>query len=116
MFKKLRTVIYHVADLEAAKAWYVQATGMQPYFDEPFYVGFNINGSELGLDPDLTGITQSGNHTTSYWEVENVAVAVEKLKFIGATLVQPRTNVGGTIFTAIVEDPFGNQIGLIEGA
>jgi len=54
MFKKLRTLIYHVDNLEKAKEWYKKITGINPYFDEPFYVGFNINGCELGLDPDLT--------------------------------------------------------------
>ena len=116
MFKKLRTVIYHVDDIDAAKKWYVEATGIQPYFDEPFYVGFDINGCELGLDPDLTQIKSRGNCTVSYWQVDNVAVAIEKLKFIGATVVQPKTNVGGEIEVAIMADPFGNHIGLIEGA
>ena len=62
MFKKLRTVIYSVKDILAAKEWYKKATG------------------------------------------------------IDGTLVQPRTNAGGDIFIAIVADPFGNHIGLIEGA
>ena len=56
MFKKLRTVIYHVDDLQKAKEWYTKITGVSPYFDESFYTGFNISGCELGLDPDLTGI------------------------------------------------------------
>ena len=47
MFNKLRTVIYHVDDLEEAKKWYKEITGVEPYFDEPFYVGFDINGFEL---------------------------------------------------------------------
>ena len=50
----LGTVIYHVADLDRAKAWYATAFGQQPYLDEPFYVGFNIAGYELGLNPDHT--------------------------------------------------------------
>ena len=50
----LGTVIYHVADLNRAKTWYTQAFQQEPYFDEPFYVGFNIGGYELGLDPDFT--------------------------------------------------------------
>ena len=48
----LRTVVYHVPDLARAKAWYEAAFEVKPYFDEPFYVGFNIGGFELGLDPD----------------------------------------------------------------
>jgi len=52
----------------------------------------------------------------SYWAVDDAAKAAKKLTGIGGKLIQPRTNVGGPIFVAIVEDPFGNHIGLIEGA
>jgi len=115
MLQKLRTVIYHVADLQAAKEWYTRVTGIQPYFDEPFYVGFDINGFELGLDPSMKNII-AGNHTESYWAVDNIEEASEKFLAAGATLVQEITNVGGTINTAIIADPFGNHIGLIGGA
>lgn len=115
MFKKLRTVIYHVNDIEAAKQWYIQATGIEPYFAQPFYVGFDINGFELGLDPDNNNFTK-GNNSISYWAVDSVESASVKLISIGAKLIQPKTNVGGTIVVVIVEDPFGNRIGLIEGA
>jgi len=115
MLKKLRTVIYHAPDILAVKKWYINATGIQPYFDEPFYVGFDINGFELGLDPSPTYSTP-GNQTVSYWEVENIKMALEKFITDGATLIQPVTNVGGPVNVAIVADPFGNYIGLIEGA
>ena len=49
MFLGLRTVGYAAPDLAAAKAWYTTAFGKTPYFDEPFYVGFNIGGYELNL-------------------------------------------------------------------
>lgn len=114
MFKKLRTVIYTVKDLQSAKKWYIEATGIQPYFDEPFYVGFDINGFELGLDPNAAG--GSGNQTVSYWAVDDVEAASKKLVSIGGTFIQPKTNVGGEIHVAIVADPFGNHVGLIEGA
>ena len=61
MFNKLRTVINHANDIDAARNWYIKATGIQPYFDEPFYAGFDINGNEPGLDPDDTHFTP-GNH------------------------------------------------------
>jgi predicted enzyme related to lactoylglutathione lyase len=114
MFKKLLTVIYTARDIAATKEWYIKATGIQPYFDESFYVGFDINGFELGLDPNASG--GPGNQTISYWAVDDTEVASKKLVDIGAALVQPKTNVGGDIFVAIVADPFGNHIGLIEGA
>ena len=52
MILGLRTAIYPVADLDAAKRWYTQMLGQAPYFDQPFYVGFNVGGFELGLVPD----------------------------------------------------------------
>jgi len=115
MLKKLRTVIYHVNDLPAAKQWYIKATGIDPYFDEPFYVGFDINGFELGLDPSLEN-AGAGNHTESYWAVDDIHEAVKKFSGLGATLVQDVHNVGGEIQVAIVADPFGNHIGFIQGA
>ncbi|MBC7873732.1 MAG: VOC family protein [Ferruginibacter sp.] len=115
MLQKLRTVIYHVKDLQAAKEWYAGVTGVQPYFDEAFYVGFDINGCELGLDPSMDNIA-TGNHTVSYWAVESTKEVSEKFLAAGASLVQGVTNVGGPIHVAIVADPFGNHIGFIEGA
>lgn len=116
MFKKLRTVIYHVNDIGAAKKWYADITGVTPYFDEPFYVGFDINGCELGLDPDFTHVNTGGNQSVTYWAVDSLKISLEKLKNAGARILQPITNVGGDIHVAIVTDPFGNSVGLIEGA
>lgn len=115
MFKTLRTVVYKVSDLAAAKTWYSNLTGLQPYFDQPFYVGFDINGCELGLDPDMKDV-QTGNQAVSYWSVDSVDEALKKLIAAKALLVQPKTNVGGPIHVAIVQDPFGNTLGVIEGA
>ena len=115
MLNKLRTVIYHCSDLEKAKQWYISLTGIAPYFDEVFYVGFDINGCELGLDPDMSNV-EAGNHTAAYWSVDDIKAAVDKAIGLKATLIQPITNVGGTIETAIVQDPFGNHIGFIAGA
>jgi predicted enzyme related to lactoylglutathione lyase len=116
MFNKLRTVIYHATDLEKAKIFYQTILGFAPYFDEPFYVGFEINGCELGLDPDMTNV-QTGNHQVAYWSVNDIQIAVNKILAIANTkLIEPINNVGGTIEVAVVEDPFGNYIGLIAGA
>jgi predicted enzyme related to lactoylglutathione lyase len=113
MFKKLRTVIYHVDDLDKAKAWYTNITGIKPYFDQPFYVGFDINGCELGLDPDFTGI-DGGNQSIAYWSVNDIENVVDTLAANDATIISPVTGVGEGIKAAVLKDPFGNAIGLIE--
>src|ERR1700730_13683898 len=94
MFKKLRTVVYHVNDIEKAKAWYIEITGIQPYFDQPFYVGFDINGSELGLDPDLTGIAP-GNMSVVFWSVDNIEQCMQQLIAAGAGILHAIEETGG---------------------
>lgn len=113
MFKKLRTVIYHVNDIEKAKQWYIDITGIQPYFDESFYVGFDINGCELGLDPDMHDVDE-GNMAVAYWAVDDIEASVQKLKLNGATILSNIAGVGEGIKVAVVKDPFGNTVGLIE--
>jgi len=114
MVQGLGTVIYHVTDLDRAKAWYANAFGQQPYFDEPFYVGFNIAGYEFGLDPDPASATGTGASAIAYWRVADIARAVEHFQNAGALLRAPIQDVGGGIRVAEVADPFGNMIGLIE--
>lgn len=114
MFQTLRTVIVHVPDLAAAKAWYAQATGTAPYFDEPFYVGFDIGGTELGLDPDPKAGAAGKGGTAPYWRVQNVDVALAHLLSIGGVESGAVQEVGGGIRVASVRDPFGNVVGVIE--
>ena len=114
MFLGLRTVVYHVSNLDEAKLWYAKVFGQQPYFDEPFYVGFNIGGFELGLDPSTDEITPSGDSVVAYWGVENCQAAYDHLVASGAQAKQPPQEVGGGIVHAYVFDPFGNVLGVIE--
>ena len=57
MFLGLRTVIDPAPDLAAAREFFVGVLGTAPYFDQPFYVGFDVGGYELGLDPDADPAT-----------------------------------------------------------
>ena len=112
----LRTCIYSVYDLQRAKGWYQQVTGQPPYFDEPFYVGFNVGGFELGLLPkevdDGTEASGPGGVRT-YWGVEDVEAEYKRLLELGATEHEAPHGVGGPLIVATVLDPFGNIFGLI---
>jgi predicted enzyme related to lactoylglutathione lyase len=114
MVKGIGTVIYHVPDLDRAKVWYAAAFGQTPYFDQPFYVGFNIGGFELGLDPDPAGTPPGPGGTVAYWRVKRLDDAIERFVATGATVITPPHDVGEEIKVASVADPFGNVIGLIE--
>lgn len=109
----LRTAIYKVGDIEAAKSWYTGAFGTAPYFDTPHYVGFNIAGYELGLLPDDRPAADKTDNVLSYWGVVDIEAAVSSFLAQGAQSHQKPTNVGGDIQVASVTDPWGNVIGLI---
>jgi predicted enzyme related to lactoylglutathione lyase len=114
MVKGLATVIYHVRDLDRAKAFYTAAFQQPPYFDQPFYVGFSIGGYELGLDPDPEGTPPGPGGTVAYWRVGRLDDAIRHFVSAGATVAKPAHDVGEQIKVAAVVDPFGNVIGLIE--
>ncbi len=109
----LRTVIYKVGDINKAKDWYIKAFDTQPYFDEHFYVGFNIGGYELGLQPENNPTIDKPESVVAYWGVENIQKVYEFLINLGATEHEKPYSVGGEIMTATVKDPWGNIIGLI---
>ena len=110
MFLGLRTVIYPAPDLAASRAWFTRVLGIEPYFDEPFYVGFEVGGYELGLDP-------AGDPTTgplTYWGVGDAADALARLLEAGARLHDGVREVGGGIRVATVLEPAGTVLGIIE--
>lgn len=111
MLLGLRTAIYPVSDLVAAKAWYASVLGISPYFDQAFYVGFSVGGFELGLIPD----GEPGTHGPQpLWGVQAIEAAYTRLLELGATSLSPVSNVGEGIKVAAVQDPFGNRLGIIE--
>jgi predicted enzyme related to lactoylglutathione lyase len=105
----LRTVIYPAPELAAASAWWTQQLGFGPYFDQPFYVGFEVAGYELGLLPTA----DPADGALTYWGVEDVDEAVGQLIASGASVHSPATEVGDSIVTATVRTPSGAIVGLI---
>lgn len=107
----LRTVVYATPDLAAGKEWYSKVLGKPPYFDEPFYVGFEVGGFELGLIPDgTTGV----DGPLAYWGVADAAAEQARLEQLGAKVLEAAREVGGGIYVASVADPFGNRFGIIQ--
>ncbi len=109
----LRTTIYKVGDILEAKKWYAKVFQIQPYFDEPYYVGFNIGGYELGLQPDSSQAKERGDAVVAYWGVTDVNKAVKDFLASGATAHEKPQDVGEGIIVASVKDPWQNVIGLI---
>ena len=105
----LRTVIYPAPDLAAATAWWSGSPGIEPYFVEPFYVGFAVAGYELGLLPDA----DPADGALTYWGTDDVPAAVAAAVAAGCAVHVPAAEVGEGIVTATVRHADGTVIGFI---
>ena len=112
-FLGLRTCIYKVPDLPKAIEWYNKAFTSEPYFNEPYYVGYNIGGFELGLQPEEVRQASKSKNVLTYWGVDDIHSMHQHLIDLGAVTDEAPTNVGGELMVATVIDPWNNVIGLI---
>ncbi|MGW6461892.1 VOC family protein [Streptomyces sp. NPDC055078] len=115
----MSTITYWAADLTAAKEWYTDLLGVEPYFERPGgYYEFRIGDyqAELGIcDASYApgGLPAAPGGTVVYWAVDDLPAAVERLLAMGAKEYEPITDRGEGFFTAAVVDPFGNILGVM---
>jgi predicted enzyme related to lactoylglutathione lyase len=114
MTSGIRIVIYPVKDLAKAKTLYGKLVGVEPYMDEAYYVGFNVGGQDVGLDP--RGHSQGMTGPVGYWQVDDIKRSVKALLDAGAEVQQDVKDLGGGKLIATVKDADGNVIGLIQSA
>ena len=103
------TLVVPVRDLAAAKAVYGALLG-EPHTDQPYYVGYRLADTEVGLDPN--GHKQGMTGPVTYWDVDDLEKTAAGLVAAGGTVASPARNVGGGMLVAIVADADGNPIGL----
>lgn len=108
-FLGLRTLIYPTTDINASKKWWQGFLGVAPYFDEPFYVGFNVGGYEIGLNP---GADMSFGPVT-YIGVDSIAEGLARAEAHGCTVVSGIEDVGEGISITHLVSPTGDRFGLI---
>jgi predicted enzyme related to lactoylglutathione lyase len=108
----LQTIIYPVKDLDRAKALFGALLGVEPYADEPYYVGYKAAGQDVGLDP--SGHAKGMTGPVPYWHVTDLRERLAALLAAGAELLQDAQDVGGGRLIAFVKDPDGNHLGLLQ--
>jgi predicted enzyme related to lactoylglutathione lyase len=117
----LANVSFYATDLDAAKKWYSELLGIEPYFNVPGYSEFRIGDyqHELGIIDARyapAGAAKSPGGAIVYWHVNELQATLDKLLSLGASLYQPITDHSGgkaTFVTASVIDPFGNILGIM---
>lgn len=110
MIKGLGPILYPVKDLAAAKSIFTALLGAEPTVDAPYYVGYDLEGRQIGLNP--TGHQDGLTGPTAFFVVDDIASALSALIAAGAQSVQDAKDVGGGLLVASVRDADGNGIGL----
>lgn len=106
----LGAIVVPVTDLAAATSVYAALLGQEPTTDAPYYVGFSLPGLDLGLDPN--GHQQGSTGPVAFWDVPDIAVAIEELVAAGSTVQKAAADVGGGMQVATLLDGDNNPIGL----
>lgn len=102
----IRSLVIPVSDLAAAKAVYSALFGA-PHTDEPFYVGYNVGGFEVGLNP-----AGAGGVPVAFADVEDLDATRETLLAAGATERDAPRQVGPGARVCVLADAEGNPFGL----
>ncbi|MGH2369803.1 MAG: VOC family protein [Chloroflexota bacterium] len=110
MKQGMQLLVYPVKDIARAKALYREVLGVEPYTDQPYYVGFRTGDQEIGLDPN--GHEKGMTGPIGYVEVDDIHGRLRSLLEAGAHERQTVTDVGGGKLIAWFEDADGNLIGL----
>jgi predicted enzyme related to lactoylglutathione lyase len=107
MTATIRSLVIPVSDLDAAKAVYTALLGA-PHTDQPYYVGYNVDGFEVGLAPggDVAG------GPVAYADVEDLDATRATLLAAGATERSAPRQVAPEVRVCVLADADGNPIGL----
>jgi len=121
MLRGLTTVNFFADDLSAARDWYTELLGVEPYFvreieGAPAYIEFRVGDyqHELGvIDSRFARPGETAGRTMTYWAVDDVRAAYDRLLSLGANSHQEVREQGPGFVTASVVDPFGNILGVM---
>ena len=122
LLRGMSTAVYFADDLDAAKAWYTELLGFEPYFNRPPYVEWRLGDyqHELGILDRKYSTAEPGANprpgpagVVLYWHVDDIEAAVDRLVALGATVLDPPRQFGEGFIGASVADPFGNILGVM---
>jgi predicted enzyme related to lactoylglutathione lyase len=108
-----QTIIYPVSDLGKAKAVFSALLGVAPEVDQPYYVGYTVDGQHVGLDPN--GHRNGSTGPVAFRHVADIEATRQALLDAGATANDDVKEVGGGRLVGSVKDADGNVIGLVQG-
>lgn len=109
MNKGIKTIIYPVKDVMQSKTLFRKLLGVEPYSDQPYYVGFKIGDQDIGLIPN-----GHSSGMTAFYHVDEINDSLQILLDAGSEIIQDIKDVGGGRLVASAKDKDGNIIGLVQ--
>ena len=109
MNKGIKTIIYPVKDVPKATTLFRKLLGVEPYADQPYYVGFKIGDQDIGLVPNSQNAGM-----TAFYHIDDIKANLQILLDAGGEIIQDIKNVGGGRLIASAKDKDSNIIGLIQ--
>lgn len=118
----IATINIWADDVLKAKNWYSNLLDCEPYFERKgkdsklAYVEFRVGDfeTELGImDKNFSPISNSKGGAIIYWHVDDLGTTMEKFVSENAKVIENPIDRGNGFITAILEDPFGNIIGIM---
>jgi hypothetical protein len=82
MSQAVNLIVFPVRDVAQAKKLFTKVTGVEPYADQPYYIGFRVGDQEIGLDPN--GHKQGLTGPLPYWPVKDIKASLQSLVDAGA--------------------------------
>ena len=112
VFKQLESIVFFVSDIDAAASWYAAILGVNVQHENSQYAFVRTPSFLLGFHPADTKCPGGIGGTTAYWEVPDLAAAIDFLLSRGAKLDRGPALTDFGAGAAMLVDPFGCTIGL----
>jgi hypothetical protein len=103
---KISLIVYSAKELASTKQIFSKFLGVEPYVNEPYYVGYRVGGLEIGLDPNAQNVGP-----ITYMDVEDIKSSLQEIITLGAVSQQDVKDVANGLLVASVKDKDGNILG-----
>ena len=103
---RVALIVYPAKVLANTKQIFSGFLGVEPYVDEPYYVGYKVGDMEIGLDPNAQNVGP-----VTYIDVADIKSSLKEIIALGATLQQDVKDVAKGLLVASVKDKDGNILG-----
>jgi predicted enzyme related to lactoylglutathione lyase len=107
-------VLFFVPDVQAARPWYAELLGEEPYFDDANYCAFHLANASVGIHRADAKTSPGVAGQVAYWRVRDLRRAISRFESHGCHVFRGPILGVDKVWVCQLLDPFGNAWGLVE--